>query len=115
MPLFARDADHDSAIIIYYLKSGCILQPFTIYNERSYAITDHQKCAGQYSRTTEGAGSFASPKPELEVITCLEAMTHSVPLDSEALLARVRTLRVKPSGPSLTDRVLTRLKSQGRP
>ena len=51
----------------------------------------------------------------LEVITCLEAMTHSVPLDSEALPARVRRLRVKPSGPRSTDRVLTRLKSQGRP
>jgi antitoxin FitA len=51
----------------------------------------------------------------LEVITCLEAITHSVPLDSETLLARFRMVRVKPSGPRLTDRVLTRLKNQGRP
>lgn len=51
-----------------------------------------------------------------EVIACLEAITHSLPLDAEVLLARARAVRVKPSGGlRLTDRLLKQLKSQGRP
>ena len=51
----------------------------------------------------------------LEVIACLEAAVESNPVDSEALLARIRALRVRPSRVRLTDRLLTQLKAAGRP
>ena len=50
----------------------------------------------------------------LEVISCLEAAVEATPVDPEALLARVRALRVRPAGVRLTDRLLTRLKAAGR-
>ena len=51
-----------------------------------------------------------------EVIACLEATRHSVLLDADALLARIRAVRVKPSGGvRLTDRLLKQLKNHGRP
>jgi antitoxin FitA len=50
----------------------------------------------------------------LEVITCLETLVQSAPLDAEALLARVRELRRAPARTRLTDRALTRLKAAGR-
>jgi plasmid stability protein len=50
-----------------------------------------------------------------EVITCLEALTQAVPLDPEGLLARVRAVRRTPIRGRLTDRTLSRLKSEGRP
>lgn len=49
-----------------------------------------------------------------EVIACLEQATGSVPLDSETILARARALRVRP-GIRVTDRLLARLKADGRP
>ena len=51
----------------------------------------------------------------LEVIACLEAAVESNPVDPEALLARIRALRVRPSRVRLTDRLLTQLKAAGRP
>jgi plasmid stability protein len=51
----------------------------------------------------------------LEVIACLEAAVESSPVDPEALVARVRALRVRPRSVRLTDRLLTRLKDAGRP
>ena len=51
----------------------------------------------------------------LEVIACLEAMVQAAPVDPEALLARIREVRVRPRGVRLTDRLLTRLKTAGRP
>jgi plasmid stability protein len=51
----------------------------------------------------------------LEVIACLEAAVESSPVDPEALLARIRSLRVRPKGARLTDSVLTQLKASGRP
>lgn len=50
-----------------------------------------------------------------EVIACLEATTHSAPIDAEALLARARAVRRKPTRFRLTDRALVRLKTAGRP
>ena len=50
-----------------------------------------------------------------QVISYLEQMTHSVPLDADALLARARALRHTPDGMRLTDRVLRVLKTVGRP
>jgi plasmid stability protein len=50
-----------------------------------------------------------------QVISYLEQMTHSVPVDAEALLARARVLRRNPKGMKLTDRVLNELKVVGRP
>jgi plasmid stability protein len=51
----------------------------------------------------------------LEVIACLEATVQATPVDAEALLARIRGVRVKPKAVRLTDRLLTRLKTAGRP
>ena len=50
----------------------------------------------------------------LEVISCLETLVQSTPLDAEALLARVREIRRAPARTRLTDRALTRLKAAGR-
>jgi plasmid stability protein len=50
-----------------------------------------------------------------EVIACLETLTQAVPLDPEALLARVRVVRRTPNRLHITDRTLRRLKSEGRP
>jgi plasmid stability protein len=50
-----------------------------------------------------------------EVISYLEQMTHSVPVDADALLARARALRRPPTGVRLTDRLLHELKVAGRP
>lgn len=49
-----------------------------------------------------------------QVISYLEQMTHSVPVDADALLARARTLRRTPKGMKLTDRILDELKAVGR-
>ena len=49
-----------------------------------------------------------------EVIALLEAGSRSVSLDSEAFLAQVRQVRVAPRKGRLTDRLLDRLKRQGR-
>lgn len=49
-----------------------------------------------------------------QVISYLEQMTHSVPVDTDALLARARTLRRTPKGMKLTDRILDKLKAVGR-
>lgn len=50
-----------------------------------------------------------------EVIACLEGIVRAVPVDPEALLARARAVRRTPTRFRLTDRALTRLKSDGRP
>jgi plasmid stability protein len=50
---------------------------------------------------------------DLEVIACLEAAVEATPVDPDALLARIRALRVRP-GVRLTDRLLTRSKAAGR-
>jgi plasmid stability protein len=50
----------------------------------------------------------------LEVISCLEAVTQTVPLDPEALLARARTIRRAPARMDLNDQTLAALKAQGR-
>lgn len=50
-----------------------------------------------------------------QVISYLEQMTHSVPVDAEALLARARALRRTPKGLKLTDQLLRELKAVGRP
>lgn len=50
-----------------------------------------------------------------EVISYLEQMTHSVPVDADSLLARARALRRTPKGIKLTDRALNELKVVGRP
>lgn len=105
----------DRTIIIYYLNTWfqnatILLLPkrgpmpsLTIKNVPTSILERLKAQAASHRRSLN-----------LEVITCLEAITHSVPLDSDGLLARFRAVRVKPSGPRLTDRVLKRLKSQGR-
>lgn len=50
-----------------------------------------------------------------EVISYLEQMAQSVPVDADALLARVRAIRRTPKGIRLTDRLLHGLKVAGRP
>lgn len=50
----------------------------------------------------------------LEVIHCLEATTGPVPVDPEALLAHIRAVRPKLRGLRLTDRMLSRMKAEGR-
>jgi plasmid stability protein len=50
-----------------------------------------------------------------QVISFLEQMTHSVPVDADALLARARALRHAPKGVNVTDRLLEELKVVGRP
>ena len=50
-----------------------------------------------------------------QVISYLEQMTQSVPVDADTLLARARAIRHTPKGMKLTDRVLTDLKVVGRP
>jgi len=50
----------------------------------------------------------------LEVIACLEQAAQSVPVDPDAILARARAVRVRP-GVRVTDRLLARLKADGRP
>ena len=50
-----------------------------------------------------------------EVISYLEQMAQSVPVDADVLLARVRAIRRTPKGIRLTDRLLHELKVAGRP
>lgn len=50
-----------------------------------------------------------------EVISYLEQMTHSVPVDADALLAKARAVRRIPKGVRLNDRLLQDLKTAGRP
>ena len=50
-----------------------------------------------------------------EIISCLEQMTGSVPIDSMTVLANARALRRQSQGPLLTDERLMQLKTAGRP
>lgn len=50
-----------------------------------------------------------------QVISYLEQMTQSVPIDADTLLARARAIRQVPKGITLTDRLLNELKVTGRP
>lgn len=50
-----------------------------------------------------------------QVISYLEQMTQSVPIDADTLLARARAIRQIPKGITLTDRLLNELKASGRP
>ena len=49
-----------------------------------------------------------------EVISYLEQMAQSVPVDADALLVRARSIRRTPKGTRLTDRQLHELKVAGR-
>lgn len=49
----------------------------------------------------------------LEVIACLEHATQSMSVDPETLLARARSVRVRPAV-WVTDRLLARLRADGR-
>ncbi len=49
-----------------------------------------------------------------QVISYLEQMTQSVPVDADTLLARARAIRQTPKGMKLTDRLLNELKVVGR-
>lgn len=49
-----------------------------------------------------------------EVIASLEGVTQAAPVDPEAFLARARAVRRTPVGVKLTDRLLRRLKTEGR-
>ena len=49
-----------------------------------------------------------------QVISYLEQMTQSVPVDADTLLARARAIRQTPKGMKLTDRLLKELKVVGR-
>ena len=49
-----------------------------------------------------------------QVISYLEQMTQSVPVDADTLLARARAIRQTPKGMKLTDRLLNDLKVVGR-
>lgn len=50
-----------------------------------------------------------------QVISYLEQMTQSVPVDADTLLARARAIRQIQKGTTLTDRLLNELKAAGRP
>jgi antitoxin FitA len=49
-----------------------------------------------------------------EVISYLEQMAQSAPVDADALLVRARSIRRTPKGTRLTDRQLHELKVAGR-
>lgn len=49
-----------------------------------------------------------------QVISYLEQMTQSVPVDADTLLVRARAIRQIPKGMKLTDRLLNELKVAGR-
>lgn len=49
-----------------------------------------------------------------QVISYLEQMTHSVPVNPDVLLARARALRRTSKGIKVTDRLLDELKTAGR-
>lgn len=49
-----------------------------------------------------------------QVISYLEQMTQSVPVDADTLLARARAIRQVPKDTTLTDRLLNELKTAGR-
>ncbi len=49
-----------------------------------------------------------------EVIVRLEQSIASTPVDPATFLAQIRALRVKPRKGPLTDRLITKLKRQGR-
>ena len=49
-----------------------------------------------------------------QVISYLEQMTQSVPVDADTLVARARAIRQTPKGIKLTDRLLHELKVAGR-
>ena len=49
-----------------------------------------------------------------QVISYLEQMTQSVPVDADTLLARARAIRQTPKGIKLTERLLNELKVVGR-
>jgi plasmid stability protein len=49
-----------------------------------------------------------------QVISHLEQMTHSVPVDADALLARARALRRAPKGLKVTDQLLDEPNIVGR-
>ncbi len=49
-----------------------------------------------------------------QVISYLEQMTHSIPVDTATLLTRARALRRTPKGFKVTDRLLDELKAVGR-
>ena len=51
----------------------------------------------------------------LEVIACLETVTHSTPVDVDRLLADVRHLRPSLHHARLTNRLIDRFKTHGRP
>lgn len=51
----------------------------------------------------------------LEVISCLERAVQAVPVDVEGILARARAVRRTPVGITLTDALLEKLRSAGRP
>lgn len=51
----------------------------------------------------------------LEVITCLETVTQSMPVDVDRLLADVRHLRPSLRHTRLTNRLIDRFKTHGRP
>ena len=51
----------------------------------------------------------------LEVITCLESATQSTSSDVDSLLARIRRVRQPLRHTRLTDRLINRLKTHGRP
>ena len=48
-------------------------------------------------------GAVHERSVNFQVISYLEQMTHSVPIDSDALLARARALRRTPKGLKVTD------------
>ncbi len=49
-----------------------------------------------------------------EIITCLEHITSSTPIDATTILAKARELRCQSKGPLLTDKRLAQLKTAGR-
>ena len=51
----------------------------------------------------------------LEVIACLEAAAQSTPIDVDSFLARVRSLRQPLRHAQLTNRLIHRFKTHGRP
>jgi plasmid stability protein len=50
-----------------------------------------------------------------EVISCLDQVARSMPLDPDTLLARARAIRRSPRSVRLTDRTLNEFKAAGRP
>ena len=76
------------------------------YRKDCRGNSDHQEYSRALVKRLKQHAAAHRRSLNLEVITDLEQMTHSVPSDAETLLARARAVRRTPKGVKLTDGLL---------